>query len=58
MLKVMDKAPVGRGYLMTGDVTTVRELVEDTSEPRLDERRPQVDVCKPRLDARKPQAHV
>jgi nucleoside-diphosphate-sugar epimerase len=28
MLKVMEKAPPGRGYLMTGDVTTVRSLVD------------------------------
>jgi nucleoside-diphosphate-sugar epimerase len=26
MLKVMERAPVGRGYLLTGDVTTLREL--------------------------------
>jgi nucleoside-diphosphate-sugar epimerase len=38
MLKVMDKAPPGRGYLMTGDVTTVRELVDRVS--RLGGRRP------------------
>ena len=28
LLKVMEKAPPGRGYLMTGDVTTVRGLVD------------------------------
>jgi nucleoside-diphosphate-sugar epimerase len=28
MLKVMDKAQPGRGYLMAGDVTTVRDLVD------------------------------
>lgn len=28
MLKVMEKAPPGRGYLMTGDVTTLRSLVD------------------------------
>jgi dihydroflavonol-4-reductase len=28
MLKVMDKAPPGRDFLMTGDVTTVRGLVD------------------------------
>jgi len=28
MLKVMEKAPAGRGYLLTGDVTTVRGLVD------------------------------
>jgi nucleoside-diphosphate-sugar epimerase len=38
MLKVMDKAPAGRGYLMTGDVTTVRELIDRVS--RLGGRRP------------------
>jgi nucleoside-diphosphate-sugar epimerase len=31
ILKVMAKAPPGRGYLMTGDVTTVRELVDRVS---------------------------
>jgi dihydroflavonol-4-reductase len=38
MLKVIAKAPPGRGYLMTGDVTTVRELVDRVS--RLGGRRP------------------
>jgi nucleoside-diphosphate-sugar epimerase len=28
MLKVIDKAPSGRGYLMTGDVTTLRSLAD------------------------------
>ncbi len=28
MLKVMEKAPPGRGYLMTGDITTLRSLVD------------------------------
>jgi len=28
MVKVMEKAPAGRGYLLTGDVTTVRGLVD------------------------------
>src|SRR3954453_3663576 len=28
MLKVIDKAPPGRGYLMTGDVTTLRSLAD------------------------------
>jgi nucleoside-diphosphate-sugar epimerase len=31
ILRVMEKAPPGRGYLMTGDVTTVRELVDRVS---------------------------
>jgi nucleoside-diphosphate-sugar epimerase len=31
MLKVMEKAPPGRGYLMTGDLTTVRGLVDRVS---------------------------
>jgi nucleoside-diphosphate-sugar epimerase len=38
MLKVMDKAPPGRGYLMTGDITTVRSLVDRVC--RLAGRRP------------------
>ena len=28
MLRVMEKAPPGRGYLMTGDITTLRSLVD------------------------------
>jgi nucleoside-diphosphate-sugar epimerase len=41
MLKVMEKAPPGRGYLMAGDATTVRDLVDrvcrlgGTRPPRL-----------------------
>jgi dihydroflavonol-4-reductase len=38
ILKVMAKAPPGRGYLMTGDVTTVRGLVDRVS--RLGDVRP------------------
>jgi len=28
MLRIVDKAPPGRGYLMTGDATTLRDLVD------------------------------
>ncbi len=32
IVKVIEKAPPGRGYLMTGDITTVRELVDRVCE--------------------------
>ncbi len=32
MMKLMEKAPPGRGYLMAGDITTVREMVDRVCE--------------------------